>query len=198
MVSAASSRKIRFACRRYYLPNPGYALHSIGPNPLTSGAAAAASRTVSPRPLLQLAATASLERRAMSSYLYELPTTGAVSFADACVDSTATYTADIADATEARANLRAALKESKRTDQGEKDYLRLVKVNLYSPFCSSSAVAFACCLHSTYSRPISLLRGNLLRVAVPAHSLCTGSRRLHTKAIWAISEHQQRRNLAQV
>ncbi|KAH9858455.1 hypothetical protein C2E23DRAFT_798664 [Lenzites betulinus] len=64
----------------------------------------------------------------MSSYLYELPTTGAVSFADACVDSTATYTADIADATEARANLRAALKESKRTDQGEKDYLRLVKV----------------------------------------------------------------------
>ncbi|OJT15426.1 pH-response regulator protein palC [Trametes pubescens] len=64
----------------------------------------------------------------MSSYLYELPTTGAVSFADVCVDSTATYTADIADTTEARANLRATLKESKRTDQGEKDYLKLVKV----------------------------------------------------------------------
>ncbi|KAI0823612.1 hypothetical protein BC628DRAFT_1324282 [Trametes gibbosa] len=64
----------------------------------------------------------------MCSYLYELPTTGAVSFADACVDATATFTADIAEATEARANLRAALKESKRTDQGEKDYLRLVKV----------------------------------------------------------------------
>ncbi|KAI0775815.1 hypothetical protein BD413DRAFT_531776 [Trametes elegans] len=64
----------------------------------------------------------------MTSYLYELPTTGAISFADACVDSTATYTADIADTTEARANLRAVLKESKRADQGEKDYLRLVKV----------------------------------------------------------------------
>lgn len=64
----------------------------------------------------------------MTSYLYELPTTGAVSFADACLDSTATYTADIADTTEARANLRAALKENKRTDNGEKDYLRLVKV----------------------------------------------------------------------
>ncbi|KAI0373938.1 hypothetical protein BV20DRAFT_936502 [Pilatotrama ljubarskyi] len=63
----------------------------------------------------------------MSSYLYELPTTGAISFADVCVDSTATYITDIADTTEARANLRAALKESKRTDQGEKDYLRLVK-----------------------------------------------------------------------
>lgn len=65
----------------------------------------------------------------MSSYLYELPTTGAISYADVCVDFTATYTADIADTTEARANLRATLKESKRTDQGEKDYLKLVKVS---------------------------------------------------------------------
>ncbi|TBU31710.1 BRO1 domain-containing protein [Dichomitus squalens] len=64
----------------------------------------------------------------MTSYLYELPTTGAISFADACLDSTATYTADIADTTEARANLRATLKESKRTDNSEKDYLKLVKV----------------------------------------------------------------------
>ncbi|KAI0675398.1 hypothetical protein C8Q78DRAFT_1012205 [Trametes maxima] len=63
----------------------------------------------------------------MSSYLYELPTTGAISFAEVCVDSTATYTLNIADATEARANLRAALKESKRTDHSEKDHLRLVK-----------------------------------------------------------------------
>ncbi|KAI0709557.1 hypothetical protein C8T65DRAFT_649107 [Cerioporus squamosus] len=64
----------------------------------------------------------------MTSYLYELPTTGAISFADACVDATATYTVDIADTTEARANLRAILKESKRTDNGEKDYLKLVKI----------------------------------------------------------------------
>ena len=65
----------------------------------------------------------------MSSYLYELPTTGAISFADVCVDATATYTVDIADTTEARANLRATLKESKRTDNGEKDFLKLVKVS---------------------------------------------------------------------
>ncbi|KAI8994011.1 BRO1 domain-containing protein [Trametes punicea] len=64
----------------------------------------------------------------MTSYLYELPTTGAISFADVCTDPTATYIADIADTTEARANLRAVLKENKRTDQNEKDYLRLVKV----------------------------------------------------------------------
>ena len=63
----------------------------------------------------------------MTSYLYELPTTGAISFLDFCIDQTATYTTDISDATQARANLRAALKESKHTD-GEKDYLRLVKV----------------------------------------------------------------------
>ena len=66
----------------------------------------------------------------MSSYLYELPTTGAISFADFCVDQTATYTTALAAATQARANLRAALKESKRTGDSEKDYLKLVKVHL--------------------------------------------------------------------
>ena len=64
----------------------------------------------------------------MCSYLYELPTTGAISFSDFCYDQGASYISDIADTTEARANLRVALKESKRTDDGEKDYLRLVKV----------------------------------------------------------------------
>ena len=62
----------------------------------------------------------------MCSYLYELPTTGAISFGDFLVDRSASYVADVADTTEARANLRAALKENKRTD--EKDFLRLVKV----------------------------------------------------------------------
>ena len=66
----------------------------------------------------------------MGSYLYELPTTGAVSFSDFLIDSSASYIAEVADATEARANLRAALKESKRSD--EKDHLRLVKVGLHS------------------------------------------------------------------
>lgn len=69
----------------------------------------------------------------MSTYLYELPTTGAISFADFCIDHTGSYTTHIAEATQARANLRAALKESKRTD-GEKDYLKLVKVR-YARCC---------------------------------------------------------------
>ncbi|GJE92669.1 BRO1 domain-containing protein [Phanerochaete sordida] len=62
----------------------------------------------------------------MTSYLYELPTTGAISFGDFLYDKSASYISEISDTTEARANLRAALKESKRTD--EKDFLRLVKV----------------------------------------------------------------------
>ena len=65
----------------------------------------------------------------MSTYSYELPTTGAIFFAGVCEDKTGSYTTEIAEATEARANLRAALKESKRVDDGGKDYLKLVKVN---------------------------------------------------------------------
>ncbi|EGN99751.1 hypothetical protein SERLA73DRAFT_88380 [Serpula lacrymans var. lacrymans S7.3] len=66
----------------------------------------------------------------MSIYLYELPTTGAVSFADFCVDGSPqdSHTAHMAEATQARANLRGALKENKRADRDEKDYLKLVKV----------------------------------------------------------------------
>lgn len=66
----------------------------------------------------------------MSLYLYELPTTGAVSFSDFCTDVSTEklYTSYISDATQTRANLRAVLKESKRTQDGEKDYLKLVKV----------------------------------------------------------------------
>lgn len=68
----------------------------------------------------------------MSTYLYELPTTGAISFAQFCIDQTAnnSYTTHISDSTQARANLRDALKESKRADHGEKDYLKLVKARL--------------------------------------------------------------------
>lgn len=66
----------------------------------------------------------------MSTYLYELPTTGAISFADFCTDHSAakSYTAHITVATQQRANLRAALKESKRTEGVERDYLKQVKV----------------------------------------------------------------------
>ncbi|KAF8971099.1 BRO1-like domain-containing protein [Flammula alnicola] len=63
-------------------------------------------------------------------YLYELPTTGAVSFADFCVDHSIdrAYTHHIPEATQARANLRGVLKESKRADHVEKDFLTLVKI----------------------------------------------------------------------
>ncbi|KAJ7729649.1 BRO1 domain-containing protein [Mycena maculata] len=66
----------------------------------------------------------------MSLYLYELPTTGAISFSDFCSDASPEklYTTHISDATQTRANLRGVLKESKRTQDGEKDYLKLVKV----------------------------------------------------------------------
>ncbi|KAG1847433.1 hypothetical protein C8R48DRAFT_837134 [Suillus tomentosus] len=54
----------------------------------------------------------------MSTYLYELPTTGTISFGDFCVDTTA-FT---------RADLRGVLKVTKRTGTDDKDYLRLIKV----------------------------------------------------------------------
>ncbi|KAF8160703.1 BRO1 domain-containing protein [Crassisporium funariophilum] len=63
-------------------------------------------------------------------YLYELPTTGAASFSELCTDhsSDKAYTYHIIEATQARANLRGVLKESKRNDHGQKDYLTIVKV----------------------------------------------------------------------
>lgn len=74
----------------------------------------------------------------MTSYLYELPTTGAISFGDFLYDKSASYISEISDTTEARANLRTALKESKRSD--EKDFLRLVKVIIYRTCLSPSSL----------------------------------------------------------
>ena len=66
-----------------------------------------------------------------SMYLYELPTTGGISFSDFCADQTSNrrHLVHLPAATEARANFRAALKDSKRTDQDQKDFLCLVKVS---------------------------------------------------------------------
>ena len=63
-------------------------------------------------------------------YLYELPTTGAISFADFCIDHSGNkvYTHHISESSQARANLRGALKVSKRIEYGEKDFLGVVKV----------------------------------------------------------------------
>jgi len=63
-------------------------------------------------------------------YTYELPTTGAVSFSDFCIDQSLdkVYGRLIPEATQARANLRAVLKDGKRTDTAQRDFLNLVKV----------------------------------------------------------------------
>ena len=45
----------------------------------------------------------------MCSYLYELPTTGAIAFGDFLYDQSASYVSEVSDTTEARANLRAVL-----------------------------------------------------------------------------------------
>jgi hypothetical protein len=82
----------------------------------------------------------------MGIYLYELPTTGAISFIDFCSYENGSYTSHISDTTQARANLREALKESKRTDHAEKDFLKLVKVCLQlHPLLSSESIdSFVC------------------------------------------------------
>lgn len=61
-------------------------------------------------------------------FLFELPTTGAVSFNELCVDESAVYVARLSDATGARANVRDILKETKRAGD-ERDFLKVVKVS---------------------------------------------------------------------
>ncbi|KDQ21579.1 hypothetical protein BOTBODRAFT_207657 [Botryobasidium botryosum FD-172 SS1] len=62
----------------------------------------------------------------MTSFRYELPTTGAIAFHDFCIDPTNVHNVHLADATTARASVRAVLKENKRMD-GDKDHLRVIK-----------------------------------------------------------------------
>jgi hypothetical protein len=69
------------------------------------------------------------EMSSVPVYTFELPTTGSLSFVDYFSDGSDVYTYQISDATQARANLRAVLKESKHGD-GDKDFLRLVKARL--------------------------------------------------------------------
>ncbi|KIJ62746.1 hypothetical protein HYDPIDRAFT_30336 [Hydnomerulius pinastri MD-312] len=51
-------------------------------------------------------------------------------YPNVCINTTQgnVYTAHIVEATQARANLRGVLKGSKRTESGNKDYLRIIKV----------------------------------------------------------------------
>lgn len=61
---------------------------------------------------------------------YQLPTTGAISFIDICVDrsSSGIHAGHLSEATQTRANLRGALKDNKRNN--DEDFLKLVKVSL--------------------------------------------------------------------
>ncbi|KAM6502098.1 pH-response regulator protein palC [Amanita muscaria] len=63
-------------------------------------------------------------------YLFELPTTGAISFSDFCIDVTPDkkLAHRLQDATQARANIRGLLKESKNVTHADKDNLKLVKL----------------------------------------------------------------------
>ncbi|KAJ3902218.1 BRO1 domain-containing protein [Lentinula edodes] len=63
----------------------------------------------------------------MTTFLYDLSTTGAISFSDIINDPTNSFTRRLSEATQMRSRLRGALKESKRTD-GEKDYLTIIKI----------------------------------------------------------------------
>ncbi|ELU42717.1 pH-response regulator protein palC [Rhizoctonia solani AG-1 IA] len=83
----------------------------------------------------------------MSGYVYDLPTTGALSLSELCIDITGSHAANLARATEARANVRAILKASRRTDAGERDYLKVVKVRKalddYIPFINAIIASVA-------------------------------------------------------
>ncbi|CAE6424710.1 unnamed protein product [Rhizoctonia solani] len=80
----------------------------------------------------------------MSGYVYDLPTTGALSLSELCIDITGSHAANLARATEARANVRAILKASRRTDAGERDYLKVVKaLDDYLPFVNAIIASVA-------------------------------------------------------
>lgn len=63
-------------------------------------------------------------------YTFEPPTTTIISFSDFFSDQSDSkqYGYRLPIVTEARSNIRAALKEMKAAEHGEKDYLKLVKV----------------------------------------------------------------------
>ena len=84
----------------------------------------------------------------MTGYIYDLPTTGSISFSDLAIDTTEgnAYTSRIADATQARANMRGVLKQSRRTDCEDRDYLRIVKVR------PTTALARRACPHDWPNR----------------------------------------------
>ncbi|KAJ3992607.1 BRO1 domain-containing protein [Lentinula boryana] len=73
----------------------------------------------------------------MTTFLYDLSTTGAISFLDFINDPNNSFTRRLSEITQLRSRLRGFLKESKRTD-GEKDYLTIIKIiDDYLPYLQS-------------------------------------------------------------
>lgn len=92
----------------------------------------------------------------MSTFFFELPTTGAISFGDFTRDTAGTHASDLIQATSSRAAVRTALKETKRMG-AEKDYLRVIKVHLdyhsmasVLTFARSSRITFLTCILSCH------------------------------------------------
>ncbi|CAG8457420.1 4029_t:CDS:2 [Ambispora leptoticha] len=68
------------------------------------------------------------------SFIYPLPTTGSISFADYLLDTDNKYLNDISEATALRGRVRAVLKGAARTE-GPKDYTNIMKtVDDYLPY----------------------------------------------------------------
>jgi hypothetical protein len=62
------------------------------------------------------------------SYLYSLPTTGAIKFTNLISDPTNAHVSDLARATNARNRVRAVLKETRRAEGGNKDWMACANV----------------------------------------------------------------------
>jgi hypothetical protein len=68
-------------------------------------------------------------------YLFELPTTGAVSFGNLFQDERGMFASRVTDATSARSGVRTVLKEAKRAGD-ERDLLRVIKVSIISGYAN--------------------------------------------------------------
>lgn len=64
------------------------------------------------------------------SYLYSLPTTGAIKFTNLVSDPTNAHVSDLARATNARNRVRAVLKETRRAEGQNKDWMACANVRL--------------------------------------------------------------------
>jgi hypothetical protein len=117
--------------RKMQRPSPSTSFHFIGPSGLLLQMEQSGRGGTANGEIAALATRPAILMSGITVCTFELPTTGSLSFADHFSNGLDVYTAHVSDATQARANLRAVLKESKHTD-GDKDYLRLVKARLIS------------------------------------------------------------------